>query len=105
MAEVGLVRFAGLALQVSHAVLPAQRTKFRKRIFTSRRATGFREQMRKNFPRRRSLMETVFSTVKCKLPPRAPGRSLASQPPRLCCSVPRSTYTGSSPRPSSQDVN
>jgi hypothetical protein len=34
MAEIGLVRFARLALQVSQAVLPAQRTKFRKRQFT-----------------------------------------------------------------------
>jgi hypothetical protein len=33
MAEVGLVRFAGLALQVSETVLPAQRTKFSKRQF------------------------------------------------------------------------
>ena len=34
MAEIGLVRFARLALQVSQAVLPAQRTKFSKRQFT-----------------------------------------------------------------------
>ena len=34
MAEIGLVRFARLALQVSQAVLPAQRTKFSKRLFT-----------------------------------------------------------------------
>ncbi len=34
MAEVGLVRFARLALEVSQAVLPAQRTKFSKRQFT-----------------------------------------------------------------------
>jgi hypothetical protein len=34
MAEVGLVRLARLALQVSGAVLPAQRTKFSKRQFT-----------------------------------------------------------------------
>jgi len=34
MAEVGLVRFARLALRVSQAVLPAQRTKFSKRQFT-----------------------------------------------------------------------
>jgi hypothetical protein len=34
MAEVGLVRFGRLALQVSQAVLPAQRTKFSKRVFT-----------------------------------------------------------------------
>jgi hypothetical protein len=33
MAEIGLVRFARLALQVSRAVLPAQRTKFSKRQF------------------------------------------------------------------------
>jgi hypothetical protein len=31
MAEVGLVGFARLALEVSQAVLPAQRTKFSKR--------------------------------------------------------------------------
>jgi hypothetical protein len=34
MAEVGLVRFARLALEVSQAVLPAQRSKFSKRRFT-----------------------------------------------------------------------
>ena len=34
MAEVGLVRFARLALDVSRKVLPAQRTKFSKRVFT-----------------------------------------------------------------------
>jgi hypothetical protein len=33
MAEVGLVRFAGLALEVSQVVLPPQRTKFSKRVF------------------------------------------------------------------------
>ena len=33
MAEVGLVRFARLALGVSWAVLPAQRTKYSKRLF------------------------------------------------------------------------
>jgi hypothetical protein len=33
MAEVGLVRFARLAVEVSQAVLPAQRTKFSKRQF------------------------------------------------------------------------
>lgn len=34
MAEIGLVKFAKLALEVSHAVLPAQRTKFSKRQFS-----------------------------------------------------------------------
>jgi IS5 family transposase len=34
MAEIGLVRFARLALQVGQAVLPAQRTKFSKHLFT-----------------------------------------------------------------------
>jgi len=34
MAEIGLVRFARLALEVSRAVLPAQRSKFSKRQFT-----------------------------------------------------------------------
>jgi hypothetical protein len=34
MAEIGLVRFARLALEVSEAVLPRQRTKFSKRQFT-----------------------------------------------------------------------
>ena len=33
MAEIGLVRFARLALDVSQAVLPSQRTKFSKRQF------------------------------------------------------------------------
>ena len=34
MAEIGLVRFARLALEVSEAVLPRQRTKFSKRLYT-----------------------------------------------------------------------
>ena len=34
MAEIGLVRFGRLALEVSQAVLPSQRTKFSKRLFT-----------------------------------------------------------------------
>ena len=34
MAEIGLVRFAQLALEVSRVVLPAQRTKFSKRQFS-----------------------------------------------------------------------
>jgi hypothetical protein len=34
MAEVGLVRFARLALEVGQAILPAQRTSFSKRQFT-----------------------------------------------------------------------
>ena len=34
MAEIGLVRFARLALEVSRSVLPAQRTKFSKRQFS-----------------------------------------------------------------------
>jgi hypothetical protein len=58
------------------SIIPAKR-------FTSRRATGYRQQMRENFPRRRycrrSLIESVFSTVKRKLSARAPGRSLATQ--------------------------
>jgi hypothetical protein len=34
MAEVGLVRYVRLALEVRQTVLPAQRTKFSKRQFT-----------------------------------------------------------------------
>lgn len=34
MAEIGLVRFARLALEVSQAVLPSHRTKFSKHLFT-----------------------------------------------------------------------
>jgi hypothetical protein len=34
MAEVGLVRFGRLALEVSQPVLPAQRTRFSKHVFT-----------------------------------------------------------------------
>jgi hypothetical protein len=34
MAEIGLVRFARLAYEVSNSVLPAQRTRFSKRLFT-----------------------------------------------------------------------
>lgn len=34
MAEIGLVKFARLALGISEAVLPAHRTKFSKRQFS-----------------------------------------------------------------------
>ena len=34
MAEIGLARFARLAYEVSSTVLPAQRTRFSKRLFT-----------------------------------------------------------------------
>jgi IS5 family transposase len=58
------------------SIIPAKR-------FTSHRATGYRQQMRTNFPRRRyrcrSLIESVFSTVKRKLSSRAPERTLATQ--------------------------
>ena len=40
MAEIGLVRFARLALEVGEAVLPAQRTKFSKRRFTQPQLLG-----------------------------------------------------------------
>ena len=57
-------------------IIPAKR-------FTSRRATGWRAEMRENFPDkeygRRALVETIFSTTKRKLSCRAPGRSLATQ--------------------------
>jgi hypothetical protein len=161
MAEVGLVRFGRLALQVSQAVLPAQRTKFSKRMFTqpqllavvdlkrqlilaqqsrqapwndcatlpvlvtrahrqtpigcvladaefdserkhifcrrqlkaqsvipakrrsSRRASGVRLEMRQHFPSplyaQRSLIESVFSSVKRKLSARAPGKTIHTQ--------------------------
>jgi IS5 family transposase len=68
-------RFCHEQLQAK-SVIPAKR-------FTSRKATGYRQQMRENFPRRcyrrRSLIESVFSTVKRKLSARAPGRTLATQ--------------------------
>ena len=34
MAEIGVVKFAGVALRVGQAVLPAYRSKFSKRQFT-----------------------------------------------------------------------
>lgn len=34
MAEIGLVRFAHLAYEVNRSVLPAQRTRFSKKLFT-----------------------------------------------------------------------
>ena len=40
MAEIGLVRFARLALEVGEAVLPPQRTKFSKRRFTQPQLLG-----------------------------------------------------------------
>jgi hypothetical protein len=40
MAEIGLVRFAGLALEVSEVVLPAQRTKFSKAAVHPAAAAG-----------------------------------------------------------------
>jgi hypothetical protein len=58
------------------SIIPAKR-------FTSRRATGVRQQMRENFPHqkycRRSLIESVFSAVKRKLSCRAAGRTIATQ--------------------------
>src|SRR5271154_4318669 len=40
MAEIGLVRLARLALEVSAAVLPAQRTRFSKRQFSQPQLLG-----------------------------------------------------------------
>jgi len=41
MAEVGLLSFARIALQVSRAVLPRYRSRFSKRQFTSRSCWPF----------------------------------------------------------------
>jgi len=59
------------------SIIPAKRGKKTWRIH------GVRAEMRRAFPRRqyarRSLVETVFSTIKRKLSSRAPGRSLPMQ--------------------------
>jgi hypothetical protein len=131
MAEVGLLPFARIALQVSWAVLPRYRSRFSKHQFNQPqllailclmryedwtfreaevrlgehrelrqtlgaqsvipakrgkktwRVHGVRAEMRRAFPqhlyRRRSLIESLFSSVKRKLSARAPGRSLRTQ--------------------------
>ncbi len=59
----------------AQSVIPA---KHGKKVW---RVRGVRAEMRRAFPqklyRRRALIETVFSSVKCKLSARAPGRSLS----------------------------
>lgn len=61
----------------ARSIIPAKRGKKTWRIH------GVRAEMRNHFPRRlyrrRSLVETVFSTVKRKLSCRAPGRCLLTQ--------------------------
>jgi hypothetical protein len=61
----------------AHSVIPAKRGKKTWRIH------GVRAEMRRAFPRQlyrhRSLIETLFSSVKRKLSARAPGRSLGTQ--------------------------
>src|ERR1700723_1092468 len=61
----------------AQSVIPAKRGKKTWRIH------GVRAQMRRTFPRRlyrrRSLIESMFSSVKRKLSARAPGRSLRTQ--------------------------
>ncbi|MBI2150926.1 MAG: transposase [Acidobacteria bacterium] len=61
----------------ARSIIPAKRGKKTWRVH------GVRAEMRHAFPRRqyarRSLVETVFSTVKRKLSARAPGRSLFMQ--------------------------
>ncbi len=60
----------------AESIIPAKRR-------SSRTASGVRALMRAEFPRhqycRRSLIETIFSTVKRKLSGRAPGHSLHTQ--------------------------
>jgi hypothetical protein len=95
MAEVGLLPFARIAVQVCRAVLPRHRSRFSKHQFTQPQLLAilclmrfedwtFREaEMRRAFPRRlyrrRALIESLFSSVKRKLSARAPGRSLRTQ--------------------------
>lgn len=59
----------------AHSVIPAKRGR------SSR--VGIRGQMRRHFPRRlyaqRAKVETIFSIIKRKLSPRAPGRNLTTQ--------------------------
>lgn len=59
------------------SVIPATRSK------VMGRATGIREEMQRNFPKkldsRRGLVETVFSVIKRKLSAKAPGRTLETQ--------------------------
>jgi hypothetical protein len=61
----------------AQSVIPAKRGKKTWRI------QGVRAEMRRAFPRRlyrrRSLIESLFSSVKRKLSARAPGRSLRTQ--------------------------
>jgi transposase len=61
----------------ARSVIPAKRGKKTWRVH------GVRAEMRRLFPRqlyrRRALIETLFSSVKRKLSPRAPGRTLPMQ--------------------------
>ncbi len=61
----------------AQSVIPAKRGKVGWRI------TGVRAQMRAHFPRKvygqRSLIESVFSSIKRKLSARAPGRTIETQ--------------------------
>jgi hypothetical protein len=68
MAEVGLLPFAHIALQVSRAVLPRYRSRFSKRQFTQPQLLAILCLMRYEVP-----------SVKRKLSARAPGRSLRTQ--------------------------
>jgi hypothetical protein len=81
----------------AHSVIPAKRR-------SSRRASGVRLEMREHFPSQeyaqRSLIETVFSTVKRKLSSRAPGRTSPHNHARPCCSAWPSIFTAlSCPHP------
>ena len=66
----------------ARSVIPAKRGKKTRRIH------GVRAAMRNHFPRRlyrrRSLVETVFSTLKRKLSARAPGRCLLPSVAKPC---------------------
>jgi len=59
----------------AHSVIPAKRGRGSR--------VGIRGQMHRHFPRRlyrqRAKIETIFSSIKRKLSPRAPGRSLLTQ--------------------------
>ncbi len=91
MAEIGLLPFARIALQISRTVLPRYRSRFSKRQFTQPQLSAilclmrcedwtFREaEVRRVFPQRiyrRALIESLLVAAKRKLSARAPGRSL-----------------------------
>jgi hypothetical protein len=67
MAEVGLLRFARVALEVAQAVLPDYRTKFSKRTFTQPQLLAVVCLMRyEDWTLRKTEVRHALSTASCE---------------------------------------